>query len=319
MIHRSVFAAAFLAAFAAFGAGAPEAPKAVPLPEATREASGERQVKNRLILFSDDNRASVPELHLAQGIPTTVILPVNINEAATRLADPQRLIYKPQFFKNTAVLSPKSDLPAGALVPLTIALEDGTLLSFVLRTAPKEADFQVNVEVKFQHEVTPDSVDGLKQSIAQMQGRLDECQANAGNAGISQIAALVLSQEPQSPAARTFEGHALRGADKQSRLLVRLQHVYRLFRHSYLLLTVENRDPSRTWVFDKPEVKLLGGRDAQTLKVVAFDSDLKAVPPGEVAKIVVVFDTPAPTSDQKLAIALLERGGARHINMNFDP
>jgi hypothetical protein len=159
----------------------------------------------------------------------------------------------------------------------------------------------------------------LKQSIAQMQGRLDECQANAGNAGISQIAALVLSQEPQSPAARTFEGHLLKGADKQSRLLVRLQHLYRLFSHSYVLLTVENRDPSRTWVLDKPEVKLLGGRDAQTLKVVAFDSDLKAVPPGEVAKIVVVFDTPAPAADQKLAIALLERGGARHINMNFDP
>src|SRR5438874_5609693 len=150
-------------------------------------ASTPRAVKNRVISFSEKNQGSVPEIHLAQGIPTTLILPLNINETATRLADPQRLIYKPQFFKNTAVLSPKEDLAPGALVPLSIALEDGTLLSFVLRTAPKEADFQVNVEVKFQHEISPDSVDGLKQSIAQMQGRLDECQANAGNAGISQI------------------------------------------------------------------------------------------------------------------------------------
>ena len=86
MIHRCVFAAVVLVGFGA--RAAPETPRPVPLPEPTREASGERQVKNRLILFSDDNRASVPELHLAQGIPTTVILPVNINEAATRLADP---------------------------------------------------------------------------------------------------------------------------------------------------------------------------------------------------------------------------------------
>jgi len=159
----------------------------------------ERQVKNRVIAFSDENRASVPEVHLAKGIPTTLVFPLNINEAATRLADSQRLIYKPQFFKNTAVLSPKSDLPAGALIPLTVGLDDGTLLSFVLRTVPFEADFQVTVEVKFQREVSPDSVEGLKQTIAQMQSRLDECQANAGSSGVSQIAALVLSQEPQSP------------------------------------------------------------------------------------------------------------------------
>ena len=133
-------------------------------------------MKNRVISFSDENRALVPELHLAQGIPTTVVFPLSINEAATRLADSQRLIYRPQFFKNTAVLSPKTDLPAGALIPLTVGLEDGTLLSFVLRTVPAEADFQVTVEVKFQREMSPDSVEGLKQTIAQMQSRLDECQ-----------------------------------------------------------------------------------------------------------------------------------------------
>ena len=101
VIRNYVIGTALLVASAAHAA--PESAP-MPLPEVAGEASGERQVKNRVILFSDDNRTSVPELHLAQGIPTTVILPVNINEAATRLADPQRLIYKPQFFKNTAVL-----------------------------------------------------------------------------------------------------------------------------------------------------------------------------------------------------------------------
>jgi len=159
-----------------------------------------------VIAFSDENRASVPELHLAQGVPTTVVFPLNINEAATRLADSQRLIYRPQFFKNTAVLSPKADLPAGALIPLTVGLEDGTLLSFVLRTVPAEADFQVTVEVKFQREVSPESVEGLKQTIAQMQRPARRVSGERRELRVSQIAALVLSQEPQSPTARTFRG-----------------------------------------------------------------------------------------------------------------
>ena len=305
---------------AASAGAAPAETKPPPLPAPVRGETGtERQVKNRVISFSDENRALVPELHLAQGVPTTVVFPLSINEASTRLADSQRLIYRPQFFKNTAVLSPKADLPAGALIPLTVGLEDGTLLSFVLRTVPAEADFQVTVEVKFQREVSPESVEGLKQTIAQMQSRLDECQATAGSSGVSQIAALVLSQEPQSPTARTFEGHPLKGADKQSRLLVRLQHIYRLFGQSYVLLTVENRDPSRTWVLDKPEVKLFGGRDSQSLKVLTFDTDLKTLPPAEVAKVVVVLDTPAQMVGQKYALTLLEKGGARHVTMDFEP
>lgn len=317
---RSVLVVTSVSLALAAQAAAPPEKQPPQAPEPSHaDAGSERQVRNRVIVFSDDNRASVPELHLAQGIPTTLVFPVNINEGATRLADSQRLIYRPQFFKNTAVLSPRADMPSAALVPLTVALEDGTLLSFVLRSVPGEADFQVTVEVNFQREVAPESVDGLKQTIAQMQGRLDECQANAGSSGVSQIAALVLSQEPQSPSARTFEGHPVRGADKQSRLLVRLQHLYRLFGHSYLLLTIENRDPSRTWVLDRPDVKLFSGRDAQSLKVMTFDTDLKALPPGEVAKVVVVFDTPAGVSGSKLAVSLLEKGGSRHATLDFEP
>jgi Protein of unknown function (DUF2381) len=316
---RNAIAAGVLLVTAA-GQAAPDETKEVLVPNASKADGGiERQVKNRVISFSDENRDSVPELHIAPGIPTTLVFPLNVNEAATRLADPQRLIYKPQFFKNTAVLSPRAELPSGALVPLTVALEDGTLLSFVLRTVSGEADFQVTVEAKFQRDLRPDSVDALKQAIAQMQGRLDECQSNTATSGISQIAALVLSQEPQSPTARTFEAHPLRGADKQSRLLVRLQHLYRLFGHSYLLLTVENRDPTRTWVLDKPDVKLIGGHEAQTLKVVAFDTDLKTLPPEEVAKVVIAFETPAQSSGQTILVSLPERGGPRQVTMDFRP
>src|SRR5689334_21208183 len=108
-------AVATLLLLALGASAAPEAAKPMPLPDAATEPRGARQVKNRLVLFSVDNPAPVAERDLAQDLPTTVILPVNINQAATRLADPQRLIYKQQFFQNTAVLSPNTDLPPSPL------------------------------------------------------------------------------------------------------------------------------------------------------------------------------------------------------------
>jgi len=279
----------------------------------------ERRVTNRVLTFSPETSTAVPEVFLAPGVPTTLIFPLNINEGATRLADPNKFIYKPQIYRNTVVLSPRAELPAGAVVPLSVGLEDGTLVSFILRGATAEADFQVTVELKMTKPHAPESLQALKQTIARLQGSLDECQASGGSSGISKIASLVLTNEPGSPAARTFESHRVHAVDKQSRLLVRVHHLYRLFSQSYLLLTVENRDPSRVWVLDRPELKLRGGSESAALKLVTFDTDLKALPPEEIAKVVVVFETPAQQSGQRMSITLLEKGGSRHATLDFEP
>jgi uncharacterized protein (TIGR02268 family) len=306
-VDRSLLCALLLAAFAA---GATES---------SPPPAKERHVTNRVVTFSPESSNAVPEIFLAPGVPTTLIFPLNINEGATRLADPNKLIYKAQFYRNTAVLSPRAELPAGAVVPFTVGLEDGTLVSFILRGATTEADFQVTVEVKLTKPQAPESLQGLKETIARLQGSLDECQASAGSSGIAKIASLVLANEPGSPTARTFEGHRVHALDKQSRLLVEIHHLYRLFGDSYLLLTVENRDPSRVWVLDRSELKLRGGSETSVLKVVAFDTDLKSVAPGETAKVVVAFETPTQQSGQRVSVTLLEKGGSRHVTMEFEP
>jgi hypothetical protein len=311
MRMRPELVVALLASFAAASAHAAEPPRTPP--------QVERRVANRLLTFSPETSNAVPEVFLAPGVPTTLIFPLKINESATRLADPNKLIFKPQFYQNTAVLSPRLELPTGAVVPLTVGLEDGTLVSFILRGATAEADFQVTVELKLTRPQAPESLDGLKQTIARLQGSLDECQANQGSSGIAKIASLVLVNEPGSPTARTFEAHHVHAVDKQSRLLVRIHHLYRLFNHSYVMVTVENRDPSRIWVLDRPELKLKGGSDAAALKVVTFDTDLKAVPPEETAKVVIAFETPAQQPGQRISLTLLEKGGSRHAALDFEP
>ena len=291
-------------------------PSHLPLPASN---SKDRQPANRTLTLTDDNRNFVPELRVAPGVPTTLLFGVNVDKTGTRLADADGVMYPLLVQANTAILAPKNELAPGTAIPLSVTLADGTLLSFVLRPAATQVDFQVTVEAKFTRDNAPESVDALKQEIAQLQARIDEMQSNSGTAAVAHVAHLVLAQEPGSANARTFEAHRVHSRDKQARLLVEANYVYRLFSKSYLMLSVENRDPSRVWVFDRAEVHLKSGSQDVSVPVDAAECDIKNLPPEETAKIVVVFDTPPQSSGQTLQISLFERGGARHVTLDVEP
>lgn len=278
-----------------------------------------RKPTNRVLTLTDELlRSSVPELFVAPGTPTTVLFPVNLDKKKLLLADPGGLFYPPIVQGNTIVILAKSELPPAATIPLSVALDDGTVVGFVLRRALAEADLTVTVELKLTKGSAPESNEALKQTIAQLQAKLDEVQANAGNSAVNHVAGLILGQEPGTAVARTFEQHRVHSRDKQSRLLTEAFHLYRLFNYSYLLLSVENRDPSRTWVFDRAEVRLLGN-DTTTVKVPFSEADIKSLPPEETAKVVVVFETLAQVPGQKFSVTLLEKGGPRHVTLEFEP
>ena len=133
----------------------------------------------------------------------------------------------------------------------------------------------------------------------------------SGSAGVSKLAALLVGQDLESPQA--FERRPARGGDKQSRLLVQARWVYRLLNTTYVVFVVENRDPGRTWVLDRAEVKLAGGRTATDVKVLAAVPELHALPPDVEEKVVVAFATPQRDRDQQLTVSLFEKDGGRHV------
>jgi hypothetical protein len=143
-----------------------------------------------------------------------------------------------------------------------------------------------------------------------VRAQLDECQANSATAGVTSIASLFMQQNPEAPHA--FERHAIHGRDKQSRLLVEARWVYRLLGMTYVVLTVENRDPVKSWALDRAEVKLLGGSSVD-VKVLSFQAELATLPPDVAEKIVVAFATPPQTLRQRVSLSLLEKEGARHV------
>ncbi len=188
------------------------------------------------------------------------------------------------------------------------------MLSFQLVTVPGVADVQVDVDLALQTKAAPDSAKALQTQLASMRAQMDECQASSAGAGANKVAALFLAQSADSPQA--YETHGLSGGDKQNRLLVEAKRLYRLLGMTYIVLSVENRDPQRMWVMDRPVVKLTGAAQDVELRVAAHTSEMVALPPDTGERVVVAFATPQSAAPgQRYSITLLEKDGQRRAEL----
>jgi len=281
----------------------------------SREKHGtSRELQRRSIAITDDTATALQEVHIAGRIPTTLAFQEAIKPESILISDstgalPERV----RATDKVIVLLPNSDLPSGKVATLTVAFADGNLLSFILRSVPKVADLQIDVSLRLEKAAAPESAPALKAVIGQLRGQLDECQATAGGAGLSKLAALILAQAIDKP--QVFERRNVHKADKQSRLLVQLRYAYRLFGYTYLVLTVENRDPSRTWVLDHPEIGVAGDSQSADVKIETFRTEVEALAPDEMERVVVAFSTPPQSVNAKLTLSLFEKNGNRHVKL----
>jgi len=179
---------------------------------------------------------------------------------------------------------------------------------------PHEADLAVDVSVSLVRKASPDSSAAVKATVADLRAELDECHSDSGKAGVAKVARLVLEQDGN--AKELFLRQDVHRRDKQERILVELSRAYRLFGHTYLVLSLENRDPSSPWVLDRPEVSAAGDGQSMDLHVVAFDMDAPSLAPGEAGRLVVAFATPAQSLSGGLRLQLLEKNGSRHVRLD---
>lgn len=224
--------------------------------------------------------------------------------------------FEPTEFTDTYVrLLPRADLPAGAWASLTISLADGNVLTFRLVSDPKEVDVRLDVDVRLKKRGAPDSPTALKAIIEQLRAQLDECQSTAGTAGVAKIAALVLREkEPQAVEMRPIRARA----DKQNRMLIRAQYVYRLLGYTYVVFSLQNRDDSKLWELERAEVRLQGAGQAIELEVASSAMDPPSIDtsPAVTGRVVVAFKTPVQQQGQRFTVMLRERNGARHVQLD---
>lgn len=215
------------------------------------------------------------------------------------------------------LLRPAVDLPPGTAMAMQVSLADGTVLPpFILTTADKTTDLFVEVAVKLQQRASADSAVSLRAQLGEVQSRLDECQQSAGDKGAVKVGELVLKQDFHKPVAFIVEKHPARKLDKQSFLLVETLAVYRLFDASYLVLTLENRDPDKVWVLDRAEVSIAGASSNADARVLDVAQEMsQGIPPGVEAKLVVVYKTPEQAADQRFTLKLFEKAGNRHVSL----
>ena len=273
------------------------------------KAPARRELRRRILTIDDQTLGSLPELHVAGGSATILTFEIPVRENGALITDTRGLFHPPTQTDKTVILVPKADLTQPAA--LSVTLSDGTVLSFKLVSVPREADVQVDVVLALESRASPDSAQALRTTIEQLRGELDECQASSASAGASKIAALLLGQNLAEP--QVFDRHPLRGADKQNRLLVEARWIYRLVGLTYMLFTVENRDPAKPWMFGRAEVRLDGAGDAIDVKVLASASDVPLVAPGQESKVVVAFKTPAQGGAHRYTVTLVEKDGGRRV------
>jgi uncharacterized protein (TIGR02268 family) len=297
---------ALLAAFAALcGAAAVDA-----------QAGDRRELRRRTITIDDASLSSVPEIRVAGGTPTILTFEVPVKEGGAVLADVRGVFYPPTQTDRTVMLVPKSDLERPQ--PLNVSLADGTVLTFKLVSVPTEADVQVDVTVALKQRAKPDSAAALRMLNEQLRGELDECRDGAANTGATKLAALLLTQSLDQP--QTFERRPLHAGDKQSRLLVQGRWVYRMLGLTYMIFTVENRDPQRSWVLDRVEVRLTGAGEAVDVKVVAAQPELPILPSGTGERVVVAFEAPPMSPSQRFKVSFHEKDGPRLVALeNITP
>ena len=278
-------------------------------------AQSKRELRRRTLTINDSNADSVAEIHVAGGVPTTLVFEIPVKENGALLADVSKNFFPPQLTENAILLVPRADVAPKGLTTLTVTLSDGTVLPFKLVSHPKDADIQVDVALAVEKHAAPGSAQALRATLTQIRSELDECQANAGKAGISKVAALILSEDLDKTHSFTVSQYSAHHLDKQNRLLVEVKRVYRLFELTYVVVTVENRDPSKVWVLDRPEVTVTGQSQPSDVKVMLHAAELSALPPGETEKIVIVFNTPKQDVQHRLNVSLFEKNGNRHVRL----
>lgn len=284
-----------------------------------RADAARRELRKRTLVISDATANSIAELHVAGGVPTTLVFQLPVREHGVLLADTSGSFYPAQVSERTLLLVPKRDLQRRRLTTLTVTLEDGTVLPFKLTTAPHQVDLQVDVQVTLERRAAPESAQALKAISTQLRSQLDECKSSSGSAGVSKVAALILAQDSQKPQSFTVQRQGVHRVDKQSRLWVEVTQVYRLFDFTYVVATIQNRDPSKPWVLDRPEIAVRGEGESADVRIAAYTWDASALAPDESARVVIAFATPSRGFSHDLVLSFLEKSGTRHFKLEGLP
>jgi uncharacterized protein (TIGR02268 family) len=294
-----------LSLFLSVASGAAPA-KAAPAPASH---AGTRELRRRALTLTDATVDKLPELHVGKGTPTVVTFQSDIEARGVLLGAAQGLFYPTQQTSRMVILAPVNDLEGA--VPVNVQLKDGTILTFQVRSSRQDVDVQVDVFLELTRRASPDSPATLRETIGGIRMQLDECRATSGDAGAQKLASLLLTQSLDSPQA--FDRRPLHTLEKQSRLLIEGKWAYRLLGLTYVILTVENRDPARSWVLDRADVSIVGGKDKSDVKVSAIATEYQSLAPDQAGRVVLSFPTPSNAGTQKIVITLYERDGGRIV------
>lgn len=253
-----------------------------------------------------------PEIRIrADGTPVSLYLPGLALDGRAEVhfvTTPDRLVLR--IAEHTAYLHALKAARPGDRAVLTLTLDGGRPLTFTVRTVAEDAAADTSVQIRLP--VAPGETPALCEAAVQrVRDELRACLDTDRERGVSLVASLLLDA-PEG--GEVLETRGLGVRDKQGRIFVEVVDAVRLFGHTYVRLSLENRDGSgKVWQPGEPAVVVEGpGPRRRSLAVVSV-RDAEAVETGAAARMVIAVETPQLPKGAKVRLTLPEREGDRHL------
>lgn len=262
-----------------------------------------RERQERRVTLPTGPEAPVPEVHVAQGVLTTLVLDAPVEKSSVELESRVSRFKLVDIGERLISLEPSVELGPEERLGLRARLKDGTTLALVLTSHPTRVDTRLDVE-------RPRSRESLLAELAEKEAELSALRARAAAEGpVGMVFSGLLDQDGVRA---THFSDALR-LGSQNGLKLEDGVGYRARSWALVAVRVHNFSGQRPWA---PGAARLYGASGQEVKVLGVYLPRPALSPDESCLVVVKTDKPPAKAGGVFRLELLDKSSGRLLSID---
>lgn len=257
-----------------------------------------RERQERRIALPTGPEAPAPEVHVARGVLTTLVLDAPVEKASVELEGRVSRFKLVEVGERLIALEPSTELGPNERVGLRARLKDGTTVALVLTSHPTQVDTRLDVEC-------PRSREALVAELAEKEAELSTLRAQAAAQG---PVGMVFAGLLDSKGVRASVVEARVSSDNPSGLMLEDSISYRARAWALVVMQVHNLPGQKPWV---PGPARLHAASGLEVKVRGTHLARPPLAPGASALVVLETDPLPDAASGAFRLELVDKGGGR--------
>jgi uncharacterized protein (TIGR02268 family) len=257
-----------------------------------------RERVERRATLPGDSEGPMPEVHVARGVLTTVVLDGPVDKSSLELEGRLSRFKLVDVGERLITVEPSVELEPEERLGLRVRLKDGTPVALILTSHPTQVDTRLDLE-------RPRSRESLLTELAEKEAELSALRARAAAVGaVGMVFAGLLDRK--GVRASDFSGVVPPG--NRSGLKLEDGVGYRARTWALVAVQVRNLPGQRPWA---PGAARLHGAAGVEVKVLGVHLARPALSPGESSWVVVETDRLPAEAGEVFRLELVDKGGGR--------